>query len=120
MATLLMSSEVAPGPDWIHCIPDAFYGESTRWALRVPRSEVTDIHSTLVQGTIEGHFVDVLAQRTDRSWEVLAEKPVETFAALLSRLGLAPSGDSWSGSVPESRVSITGRASYVPWPPPCG
>lgn len=117
--TLVMSAEEAPGPDWVHRAPDAFYGESMRWELHVPRTEVTDVHATIVQGTIEGYFVDILAQRHDRAWAVSAESATDTFAELLRRLGLVPAGDAWSGWVPESEVFITSRASYVPWPQPC-
>lgn len=119
MTTLLMSSDESPGPDWIHRIPDAFYGESMRWSLSVPRSEVTEVHTTIVQGAIDGTFVDVLAQRQDRSWAVKAEGGDESLEALLRRLGVIPANSTWNGWVPEPVVSITARASYVPWPQPC-
>lgn len=117
--TLLMNSDESPGPDWVHRQPDKFYGESMRWSLSVPRAEVTDMHNTLVQGTVDGMFVDVLAQRQDRSWAVKAEDGDESLEALLRRLGVIPAGSSWNGWVPESLVSITARASYVDWPQPC-
>lgn len=95
--TLVMSAEEAPGPDWAHRTPDDFYGESLRWELNVPRTEVTDVHTTIVQGTMEGHFVDVLAQRHDRAWAISAENPPETLIELLRRLGVVPAGSAWSG-----------------------
>src|SRR6476661_2032598 len=95
--TLLMSAEESPGPDWVHRMPDAFYGESLRWALNVPRTEVTDVHTTVVQGSIDGTFVDVLAQRQDRSWAVKAGDGDESLEALLRRLGVIPAGSVWNG-----------------------
>lgn len=118
--TLLMTAEESPGPGWVHREPDAFYGESMRWALSVPSTEVTEVHNTIVQGSVDGVFVDVLAQRFDRSWAVSTDDPDGTLTAFLTRLGLVPSGSTWTGWVPENQVEITGRASYLPWPPqPC-
>lgn len=120
--TLLLSAEDSPGPEWTHRIPDEFYGESMRWSLTVSRAEVTDIHSTIVQGTVGGVFVDVLAQRFDRSWAVSAQDTDDDIAQeVLRRLGLvqSPASGAWSGWLPEAQVAITGRASYVPWPQPC-
>lgn len=119
--TLLMSAEESPGPDWVHRIPDEFYGESIRWALTVSRAEVADIHNTIVQGTVGGVFVDVLAQRLDRSWAVSAQDTDDIAPEVLRRLGLVhvPGSGTWSGWLPEARVTITGRASYATWPQPC-
>lgn len=121
--TLLMSAEESPGPGWVHRTPDEFYGESLRWALSVPRAEVTDMHHTLVQGIVGDVFVDVLAQRFDRSWAVSAEDTDDAVAAeMLRQLGLIRESRAaaWCGWVAEDQVAITARASYVPWPPqPC-
>lgn len=119
--TLLMSAEESPGPGWVHRAPDEFYGESLRWALSVPRIEVTDMHHTLVQGMVGDVFVDVLAQRCDRSWAVTAEGTDDAIAVeMLRQFGLAKAArtGAWSGWVPEDKVAITGQASYTPWPSP--
>lgn len=119
--TLLMSAEDPPGPEWTHRLPDEFYGESVRWALTVSRAEVTDIHNTIVQGTVGGVFVDVLAQRFDGSWAVSAQDTDDIAQEVLRRLNLVyvPASGAWSGWLPQAQVTITGRASYVAWPQPC-
>jgi hypothetical protein len=105
----------------VHRVPNEFYGESMRWALSVPRAEVTDMPSTIIQGTVGGVFVDVLAQRFDRSWAVSANYTDDIAPEMPRRLGLAQTSavGPWSGWVAQNQVEITGRASYASWPQPC-
>jgi hypothetical protein len=119
--TLLMSAEESPRPGWVHRLPDEFYGGSRRCATSVPRAEVTDMHSTIVQGTLGDVFVNVLAQRFDRSWAVSANETNDISEEMLRRLGLtqASAVGPWSGWVAEDLVEITGRVSYASWPQPC-
>lgn len=106
---LLTSAEVAPGPDWTWRDPDHFFGEGNRWQCEVPAAEVTGVHRTVVQGSIEDSIFDLDAQRDDGDWAV---STVCAGNPLLRRLGLQPSNGKWSGWAPVEEVFGITRTSH--------
>lgn len=106
MATLIMSSEAAPGPSWTRRVPDVFYAEESRWENHLPREEVTDVRHVIVKTEIEGVTFSVDAQRDDGLWAV---STVGDETDLIRRLGLTADGETWAGWVDPHEVGEFSR-----------
>jgi hypothetical protein len=106
IATLVMSSEAAPGPTWKRRVPDVFYGEGSRWETHLPREEVTDVRYVFVKTEIEGVAFSVDAQRDDGHWAV---STVGDETALIRRLGLTATRGAWAGWVEPHEVGELSR-----------